>query len=56
MALVSLVQHADPARVLCSAAGMAPVGGMTTMYALMSLFHAPVWIRLIHSGPAPDPR
>ena len=56
MALVSLAQGADPATLLCSAAGRAPFGGMTAMYALMSLFHAPVWIRLIDARREPDAR
>ena len=54
MALVSLVQGADPATLLCSAAGRAPFGGMTAMYALMSLFHAPPWIRLIDARSEAD--
>jgi len=56
MAFVSLARHADSASMLCSAAGMAPFGGMTAMYALMSLFHAPPWIRLIGPRAEPDPR
>jgi hypothetical protein len=44
MALASLSRNADSAAILCSAAGMTPFGGMTEMYALMSLFHAPPWI------------
>ena len=56
MALVSLVQGADPAAMLCSAAGRAPFGGMTAMYALMSLFHAPAWIRLVDVRREPDAR
>jgi len=56
MALVSLVQGADPASVLCAAAGRAPFGGMTAMYALMSLFHAPAWLRLIDARREPDAR
>jgi len=37
----------DPAAVLCSAAPMPAVGGMATMYLLMSAFHAAPWLRLI---------
>jgi hypothetical protein len=49
MALGSSVQNADPAATLCSMAGMAPLGGMAAMYALMSLFHAPPWLRMIEA-------
>lgn len=30
-----------------SGMGMSPVGGMTVMYGLMALFHAPPWLHLI---------
>lgn len=56
LALASLVQGADPAAVLCAAAGGAPFGGMTVMYALMSLFHATPWLRLIDSKSEADSR
>jgi hypothetical protein len=36
------------AETICSAAhGAPPLGGMATMYLLMSAFHAPPWLRLI---------
>jgi hypothetical protein len=49
MALGSVVRNTEPAAILCSATGMTPFGGMTAMYALMSLFHAPPWLRLIEA-------
>lgn len=42
MALVSYVYARHPA--YCS--GVGGFDGMTVMYALMSLFHAPPWLRL----------
>jgi len=48
MAVVSAMGGGDPAAILCSAAsGAGPFGGMAVMYALMSLFHAPAWLRLL---------
>ncbi|HWF75684.1 MAG TPA: hypothetical protein VN694_00785 [Caulobacteraceae bacterium] len=32
---------------LCAPAGWAPINEMALMYLLMSLFHAPPWLRLI---------
>ena len=55
LALWSLIQGAGAGGALCSAAGMAPPGGMTMMYALMSLFHASPWLRLA-GGRARRPR
>jgi hypothetical protein len=46
MALVTGVSGGE-ADVLCSAAGMSPLGGMVPMYLLMSVFHAAPWLRLI---------
>ncbi|UIJ45652.1 hypothetical protein LZK98_01430 [Sphingomonas cannabina] len=45
MALHSAVQG-SAADMLCSAAGTSPLGGMTAMWVLMSVIHAPPWIRL----------
>jgi hypothetical protein len=49
MALGSRFQNADPAATLCSVAGVAPLGGMAAIYALMSLFHAPPRLRMIEA-------
>ena len=47
MALLT-AQHGSPADILCSAAhGSSPLSGMTLMYALMSVFHAAPWVRMI---------
>jgi hypothetical protein len=32
---------------LCGSGSLAPLGDMTLMYALMSIFNAPPWLRLI---------
>jgi len=51
MALLSAVSDAGVQDVICSAAGgHTGLGGMTTMYALMSAFHAVPWFRLIRGG------
>lgn len=47
MALLT-AQHGSPADFLCSAVhGASPLSGMTLMYALMSVFHAAPWLRMI---------
>ena len=51
LALGSLIQGSGASGALCSAAGMTPLGGMTVMYALMSLFHVPPWLRLVGAYP-----
>ncbi|HUB13032.1 MAG TPA: hypothetical protein VMB34_13855 [Acetobacteraceae bacterium] len=47
-ALMALVAANDAAAMpYCSAAsGLLPIGGMTAMYLLMSLFHLSPWLRL----------
>lgn len=41
---------ADPAAaILCG--GGSPLSGMATMYALMALFHAGAWLRLLRGPP-----
>jgi hypothetical protein len=48
MALVTATHGGGPADILCSAAhGSSPLGGMVPMYVLMSVFHAPPWLKLI---------
>jgi hypothetical protein len=49
MAALTAMQN-GPAEVLCSAAHTtSPLGGMTPMYALMSLIHSAPWLRLVAS-------
>ncbi len=46
MALASgFLEHGSPAAI-CSSAHTSPLTGMTTMYVLMSLFHATAWLRM----------
>ncbi|MDB5675922.1 MAG: hypothetical protein JWM65_2904 [Sphingomonas bacterium] len=48
MALLTARLGPGPADLLCSAAhGGSPLGGMVPMYALMSVFHAAPWLRLV---------
>lgn len=47
MAVVTTVQEQGAAAALCSAAPMGSLmSGMALMYALMSVFHMPAWLRL----------
>jgi hypothetical protein len=47
MAAMAAIQN-GPAELLCSAAhGSSLLGGMAPMYAMMSLFHSPPWLRLM---------
>jgi hypothetical protein len=48
MALLTATHDGGPADILCSAVhGSSPLSGMTPMYVLMSVFHAPSWLKLI---------
>jgi hypothetical protein len=48
MALVSATLGDPALNLLCAAAQEAsPLGGMVPMYALMSVFHAAPWLRLV---------
>lgn len=49
MALATAMSGGE-ADILCSAAGMSPLGGMVPMYLLMSVFHAAPWLRLVARG------
>ena len=50
MALLTGVLGGAPHDMVCAAAqGASPLGGMVWMYALMSAFHAPPWLKLISS-------
>jgi hypothetical protein len=46
MALLTSVLG-GPMDALCSMAGASPLGGMVSMYLLMSAFHSAPWLRLI---------
>ena len=50
MALLTGVLGGGPAEMLCSGAHGPPLSGMTTMYLLMSAFHAGPWLRLIRAS------
>jgi hypothetical protein len=50
MALLTGVLDGGPAAMLCAAAHGSPLGGMVTMYLLMSAFHAGPWLKLIRAG------
>ncbi len=52
-AVMALVSAADPMAMMCSVPGGWPIGGMTMMYALMSVFHAAPWLGLVQWGSGP---
>lgn len=54
MALLSSSLGGGPADMLCSAADGARLNGMTTMYMLMSAFHAGPWLKLIRALRDPE--
>jgi hypothetical protein len=47
MALLTGVPGGDSAGMICSSAHGSPLNGMTTMYLLMSAFHAAPWLKVI---------
>ncbi len=47
MALLTASLGNSPAELLCSAAHASPLGGMGTMYLLMSVLHLAPWLKLI---------
>lgn len=49
MALLSFLSG-DAAPIICSAQPAWPLTGMTTMYGLMSAFHAAPWVKLISTN------
>ena len=55
MALISGVSGGDAAHGLCLAASDAsPLTGMTAMYALMSVVHAPPWLKALSARRPPS--
>jgi hypothetical protein len=46
MALLTIFAS-NPMDMLCPAHGMSPLNGMTTMYLLMSAFHAGPWLKWV---------
>jgi hypothetical protein len=46
MALLTGVSGGGADMICASAHGMAPLGGMVPMYALMSIFHSAPWLKL----------
>ncbi len=51
MAVFTGIQAGAPQDTVCSAAqGVSPLGGMVSMYALMTVFHTPPWLKLISVG------
>ena len=50
MALVTAVMGGSSAEMFGMGAHVSPVGGMVTMYVLMSAFHASAWLKLIRAG------
>ena len=52
MAVLTAAHRGGPADILCSAAHDAsPLSGMGPMYALMAVFHAVPWVRLVSGRP-----
>lgn len=47
LALLNAVQGSAATSQLCADMPGFPLGGMTAMYALMSLFHLAPWLRLL---------
>jgi hypothetical protein len=48
MAVLTAAHGGGPSDLLCGAVHDAsPLSGMTMMYALMSVFHSPLWLKLI---------
>jgi len=50
MALLSAVAQDGHAATHGMAGHASPLTGMVTMYVLMSVFHAPPWVRLFRAG------
>ena len=54
MALLNATAAADPASVICSAAGLSPMHGMLAMYGLMAVFHLQPWLKLARGNRSGD--
>ena len=54
MALASLSSRGMPAMACAAMPDASPIGGMTTMYLLMGVFHLAPWLRLGSAGTASD--
>jgi len=50
MALVMAVTSGSSAATSGMGAHVSPLGGMVTMYLLMSAFHASAWLKLLRAG------
>jgi hypothetical protein len=50
MALLTAVMSGGSAEMSGMGAHVSPVGGMVTMYLLMSAFHASAWLKLLRAG------
>ena len=55
MALLTGLAGDGAAAVLCASAGASPLGGMVTMYLLMSAFHVAPWLRRVRGRGRPAP-
>jgi hypothetical protein len=53
-AVMAVLTAVSPAAMLCSAAGASPLSGMVPMYLLMSVFHAPPWLKRFAAHPSRD--
>jgi hypothetical protein len=50
MAVLTAAFGGRPADTICTAESVCPLNLMVVMYALMSAFHLPTWLRLISSA------
>ena len=53
MALATAILESDPASILCAGGSTSPLTGMSTMYLLMSAFHAAPWLQLVRPSSCP---
>jgi hypothetical protein len=50
MALLTAVMGGGSSEMLGMTTHASPIGGMVTMYSLMSAFHASAWLKVIRTG------